>query len=71
MVLAGPGAALPESDPDVNPRRQHYRGRNPARAQNIAELRTMARSGVVTLVYSAHDEAHNDAVVLQEFLLSA
>ena len=42
MVLAGPGAALPESDPDVNPRRQHYRGRNPARAQNIAELRTMA-----------------------------
>ncbi|HRM69825.1 MAG TPA: alpha-hydroxy acid oxidase, partial [Thauera phenylacetica] len=26
----------------MNPRRQHYRGRNPARAQNIAELRTMA-----------------------------
>lgn len=42
MVPAGGGAALTKSDPDVNPRRQHYRGRNPARAQNIAELRTMA-----------------------------
>ena len=42
MVPAGGGAALTKSDPDVNPRRQHYRGRNPARAHNIAELRTMA-----------------------------
>ena len=40
-------------------------------AELVASLRAMARKGVVTLVYSAHDEAHNDAVVLQEFLLTA
>ena len=39
-------------------------------ADLVESLRAMARKGVVTLVYSAHDEAHNDAVVLQEFLLT-
>ncbi|TIS12839.1 MAG: DUF488 domain-containing protein, partial [Mesorhizobium sp.] len=29
----------------------------------------LIRHGPVTLVYSAHDEAHNDAVVLREILL--
>jgi uncharacterized protein YeaO (DUF488 family) len=32
-------------------------------------LRALARQGTVTLVYSAHDEAHNDAVVLRDVLL--
>jgi len=35
----------------------------------IERLRTMARHGTLTLVYSARDEQHNDAVVLREILL--
>jgi uncharacterized protein YeaO (DUF488 family) len=34
----------------------------------IAELRRRAREGTITLVYSAHDAEHNDAVVLAEVL---
>jgi uncharacterized protein YeaO (DUF488 family) len=37
----------------------------------LAELRALARQGTVTLVYSAHDEAHNDAVVLRSVVLVA
>lgn len=33
------------------------------------QLRDWAREGPVTLVYAAHDEAHNDAVVLRDILL--
>ena len=33
-----------------------------------AELRTLARTHTVTLVYSARDEKHNQAVALMEFL---
>jgi uncharacterized protein YeaO (DUF488 family) len=33
------------------------------------ELRGLARRGPITLVYSARDEAHNDAVVLRNLLL--
>ena len=32
-------------------------------------LRTLAHHGRITLVFSAHDEAHNDAVVLKDLLL--
>lgn len=35
----------------------------------IGELRTLAQKGRITLVFAAHDEAHNDAVVLREILL--
>jgi uncharacterized protein YeaO (DUF488 family) len=35
----------------------------------LDELRTLAQKGPITLVFSAHDEAHNDAVVLREILL--
>ena len=35
-------------------------------AELLEELRSLARRGPITLVYSAHDEAHNDAVVLRE-----
>ena len=38
-------------------------------ADLLAQLRGLARQGPVTLVYSAHDEAHNDAVVLRDVLL--
>jgi uncharacterized protein YeaO (DUF488 family) len=34
----------------------------------LAELRRRAREGTLTLVYSAHDSEHNDAVVLAEVL---
>ena len=35
----------------------------------LHELRELARAGIVTLVYSAHDELHNDAVVLRSLVL--
>ena len=34
----------------------------------LAALRRRAREGTLTLVYSAHDREHNDAVVLAEVL---
>ena len=34
----------------------------------LTALRRLARAGAVTLVYSAHDTEHNDAVVLAEIL---
>ena len=39
------------------------------RRDRLDELRTLARKGPITLVFAAHDEAHNDAVVLREILL--
>ncbi len=38
--------------------------------EDLSRLRDLARKGRVTLVYAAHDEAHNDAVVLREILLT-
>lgn len=35
----------------------------------LRNLRDQARQGSITLVYSARDEAHNDAVVLRDILL--
>jgi len=35
----------------------------------LDKLRTLARQGPITLVFSAHDEVHNDAVVLRDLLL--
>jgi uncharacterized protein YeaO (DUF488 family) len=35
----------------------------------LGELRMLAQRGRITLVFAAHDEAHNDAVVLRETLL--
>ena len=35
----------------------------------LEELRSLARKGTVTLVFSARDEVHNDAVVLRNVLL--
>ena len=35
----------------------------------LAQLRVLARKGPITLVYAAHDELHNDAVVLRSLLL--
>jgi len=38
-------------------------------AERVGQLRELARKTPLTLVYAAHDEAHNDAVVLREVLL--
>jgi uncharacterized protein YeaO (DUF488 family) len=35
----------------------------------LHELRALARKGPITLVFAAHDQTHNDAVVLREILL--
>ena len=35
----------------------------------LCQLRSHARQGSVTLVYSAHDEVHNDAIVLRDVIL--
>jgi len=40
-----------------------------AHPELLAHLRELARQGPVTLVYSAHDQLHNDAVVLRNVVL--
>ena len=35
----------------------------------INEIRSLARKGQITLVFGAHDQTHNDAVVLKKVLL--
>ena len=57
-----------------NPARwQEFRRRYAAEIHDhtdqLAELRAAARKGPVTLVFSARDELHNDAVALREVLL--
>lgn len=37
--------------------------------EQLERLRALARHGPIALVYSAHDEARNDAVVLKDLLL--
>ena len=49
--------------------RRRYRAELAQKRELMAELRSLARKGHLTLVYSAHDEAHNQAVVLREALL--
>lgn len=51
--------------------RQRYAAELMAHADTLEQLRAQARQGVLTLVYGAHDEAHNNAVALREFLLDA
>jgi uncharacterized protein YeaO (DUF488 family) len=38
-------------------------------AELLHQLRALARQGPITLVYSAHDEVHNDAIVLRDIIL--
>jgi len=37
--------------------------------EELKQLRALARKSLVTLVYSAHDELHNNAVVLRRIIL--
>jgi len=48
--------------------RRRYVDELRANTELLRSLRGRARRGTVTLVYSAHDSEHNDAVVLAEVL---
>ena len=48
--------------------RERYRAELAEKPELITELREKAKRGTITLVYAARDEAHNSAVVLQEYL---
>jgi uncharacterized protein YeaO (DUF488 family) len=49
--------------------RRRYRAELAKKRELLGELRSLAKEGPLTLVYSAHDEAHNQAVILREALL--
>lgn len=48
--------------------RKRYREELKAKAAAIEELRALLAKGKVTLLFGAHDERHNNAVVLAEYL---
>jgi uncharacterized protein YeaO (DUF488 family) len=50
--------------------RRRYTAELAGQEEKLRELRRRARNGTLTLVYAAHDEEHNDAVVLAEILRS-
>ncbi len=49
--------------------RRRYAAEVRQHADLLEELRALAREGTLTLVYSAHDELHNDAVELRDLVL--
>ena len=49
--------------------RRRYAAEIHDHADPLSELRAAARKGPITLVFSARDELHNDAVVLRDVLL--
>ena len=49
--------------------RRRYRAELARHPEILKNLRGRAREGPITLVYSARDEAHNDALVLKDVIL--
>lgn len=49
--------------------RQRYAAEVRNHPYQLRQLRAMARKGPLTLIHSAHDEEHNDAVVLRSMIL--
>jgi uncharacterized protein YeaO (DUF488 family) len=49
--------------------RHRYQSEIRQRPDQFDRLRMLAQLGRITLVFSAHDEAHNDAVVLKDLLI--
>lgn len=49
--------------------RRRYAAEVHEHPEMLNRLRSMARRGTITLIFSAHDELHNDAVVLRDLLL--
>lgn len=58
----------PEKWPEFQKR---FRAELDDNAEAVKELRGLIAKGKVTLLYSAHDEEHNNAVVLAEYLEKA
>lgn len=57
-------------DPERWPEFQRrYRAELQRHTQELDYIRALAKTQTVTLVYSAHDEEHNDAIVLKDVLL--
>ena len=50
---------------------QRYRAELDANGEVVGQLRDVIRKGRTTLVYGAKDEAHNDAVVLADYMAEA
>ncbi|GAA5524408.1 hypothetical protein Maes01_00965 [Microbulbifer aestuariivivens] len=48
---------------------QRYREELSEHHEELERIRSLARKETVTLIYSAHDEEHNDALVLRMELL--
>lgn len=48
---------------------RRYRDELRERSEDLDRIRELAGARVVTLVYGAHDEQHNNAVVLRDVLL--
>ena len=48
---------------------RRYRAELRQHPQELDRIRALARTQTVTLVYSAHDDEHNDAIVLRDVLL--
>jgi uncharacterized protein YeaO (DUF488 family) len=49
--------------------RRRYRAELKSHAAELSDLRRLARKGPITLVYSARDQDHNDAIVLRSAIL--
>jgi uncharacterized protein YeaO (DUF488 family) len=49
--------------------RRRYAAEVQQHPEQLKRLRSLARQGPITLVFSARDELHNDAVALRDFLL--
>ena len=50
---------------------RRYRAELDANGEVVGQLRDVIRKGRTTLVYGAKDEAHNDAVVLADYMAEA
>ena len=48
---------------------RRYKSELKQHAGELDRIRALAKTKTVTLIYSAHDEEHNDAVVLKDVLL--
>jgi uncharacterized protein YeaO (DUF488 family) len=56
-------------DPERWPEfRRRYRAELEANDEAVQRLRSQIREGPVTLLFGAHDEAHNQAVVIAEYV---
>jgi uncharacterized protein YeaO (DUF488 family) len=49
--------------------RRRYTDEVRQHCDQLGQLRVLARKGPITLMYSAHDEVHNDAMVLRQLIL--